>query len=37
MELIEREVEILMSLRHPNIIHLEEVLETEKVHTYVHT
>ena len=31
MELIDREVEVLQSLRHPHIIHLEEVLETPKV------
>lgn len=31
MELIDREVEVLESLRHPHIIHLEEVLETPKV------
>ena len=31
MELIDREVEVLQSLKHPHIIHLEEVLETPKV------
>jgi serine/threonine kinase 33 len=30
MELIEREVSILQSMDHPHIIHLEEVLETDK-------